>query len=59
MTNLPAGITYHNGTRAYWVRADYYLIRVAGGWELNDIEEGVERIYRSESAGLAALAALV
>ena len=59
MTNLPAGVTYDNGTRSYWVRADYYLTRVANGWELNDIFEGVERLYRSESAGLAALAALI
>ena len=59
MSTLPAGITYDHGTRAYWVRADYFLTRVAGGWELTDCIEGVDRRFRPDSAGIAALAALV
>jgi hypothetical protein len=58
MTSLPAGVTYDNGTRAYWVRADYFLTRTARGWELTDCIEGTDRRFRSQAAGIAALAAL-
>jgi hypothetical protein len=34
---LPSGITYNEATFAYWVRADYFLTRVVGGWELIDM----------------------
>jgi hypothetical protein len=54
---LPAGITYNEATFAYWVRADYFLTRVVGGWELIDGE--LDRRFRTEAAGIAALAKLV
>lgn len=56
---LPADIEYDAETRAYWVRADYYLTRAARGWELTDCVNGDDRRFRTEAAGLAALAALV
>ncbi len=57
---IPTGITYNEATFAYWVRADYFLTRVVGGWELIDIIDGEQdRRFRSEAAGIAALAKLV
>jgi hypothetical protein len=56
---LPAGIEFDQGTNAYWVRADYFLRRVARGWEITDCCEGDDRFFRTEAAGLAALALLV
>ena len=57
---LPAGITYNEATFAYWVRADYFLTRVVGGWELIDMIDGeLDRRVRTEAAGIAALATLV
>ena len=57
---LPAGITYNEATFAYWVRADYFLTRVVGGWELIDMIDGeLDRRFRTEAAGIAALAKLV
>ena len=58
-TTLPAGVEFNLSTNAYWVRADYFLIRVRGGWELTDCINGEDRLFRSKAAGIAALAALV
>ena len=57
---LPTGITYNEASLAYWVRADYFLTRVVGGWELIDMINGaMDQRFRTEAAGIAALAKLV
>lgn len=58
MTNLPAGVEFSISTNAYWVRADYALFRRGRTWIIQDQDTLDERFYRSESAGIAALAAL-
>lgn len=58
-TALPSGVIYNLRTKSYWVRADYYLTRVRGGWELNDCIKGSERTFRTLASGLKALSALV
>ena len=57
---LPPGIIYNEASLAYWVRADYFLTRVVGGWELIDMIDGeLDCRFRTEAAGIAALAKLV
>lgn len=60
---LPAGITWNIGTNAYWVRLDFMLTRTGNRrgtyWELTDCDTLETRRFKSEAAGLAALAALV
>ena len=59
-STLPAGITYNEATFAYWVRADYLLHRVAGGWELLDMVGGeLDCRFRTKAAGIAVLSRLV
>lgn len=58
MTNLPTGVEFSISTNAYWVRADYALFRRGRTWIIQDQDTLDERLYRSESAGIAALAAL-
>jgi hypothetical protein len=58
-TTLPTGIEFSTSTNAYWVRADYMLIRRGRTWFLEDQDTLAERRFNSEAAGLAALAALV
>jgi len=55
---LPAGVIFNIGSNAYWVRADYSLERIGAAWVLTDYDTFDERRFRSEAAGLAALAAL-
>lgn len=57
-TTLPAGIE-RDAAGVYWIRADYFLYRVHGGWELTDCIKYEDRFFRTEAAGLAALVALV
>jgi hypothetical protein len=60
IATLPAGIVYDEGTLSYWVRADYLLHRVAGGWELLDMVGGeLDCRFRTKAAGIAALSRLV
>jgi hypothetical protein len=56
---LPIGVEFSTSTNAYWVRADYALIRRGRTWILEDQDTLEERRFSSEAAGLAALAALV
>ena len=60
---LPDGIQWSISTNAYWVGADFYLTRTGNRrgtwWELNDCETLEVRRFKTEAAGLAALAALV
>ena len=56
---IPAGVEFSISTNAYWVRADYALIRRGRTWILEDQDTLEERRFRTEAAGLAALAALV
>ncbi len=59
-TTLPAGVTYNETTYAYWVRVDYFLTRTVRGWELIDTINGaMDQRFRTEAAGIAALAKLV
>jgi len=55
---LPVGVEFHISTNAYWVRADFALYRRGRTWILEDQDTLEERRFRSESAGIAALAAL-
>jgi hypothetical protein len=59
MTNLPVGVEFSISTNAYWVRADYALIRRGRTWILEDQDTLEERRFNSEAAGIAALSALV
>ena len=60
MTNtLPTGVEYSSSTRAYWVRCDFALSRRGRAWILEDQDTLEERRFYSETAGIAALAALV
>ena len=55
---LPVGVEFDIQTNAYWVRADFSLYRRGRAWILEDQDTLEERRFRSESAGIAALAAL-
>jgi hypothetical protein len=55
---LPVGVQFDISTNAYWVRADFALYRRGRAWILEDQDTLEERRFRSESAGIAALAAL-
>jgi hypothetical protein len=57
--SIPAGVEFNAASNAYWVRADFYLTRGRKGWVLTDADTVEERFFRTEAAGLAALAALV
>jgi hypothetical protein len=54
---LPAGVIFNTDSNAYWVRLDYSLERMGSAWVLTDYDTFAERRFRSEAAGLAALAA--
>lgn len=60
---IPAGVSFSSSTNAYWVRADHVLTRTGNRrstyWELTDCDTLDTRRFRTEAAGLAALAALV
>ena len=58
-TTLPAGVEFSSSTNGYCVRADHFLCRRGRTWILEDQDTLEERRFRTESAALAALAALV
>lgn len=59
---LPAGITWDISTNAYWIRADFMLCRAGSRygthWELTDTDTLETRRFKTEAAGIAALARL-